>query len=207
MMDRITKLEKQKGLVNRISVFINDRFFAGLSAKAIRDLELVPGIEATAELRHRITRIAAWESALMSLSRREHSRAELAGKLKQKGFAGEIIAHVCDELEKRKYLDDRRFARLWIERRKAYHPRGRRMLALELEQKGVAPDLGREALDEHFPEDDERTALIELIDKRRRTSSHHEPEVFKRRLMGFLARRGFSYDEIRRALAEHFPDL
>jgi len=206
-MDRITKLEKQKGPVNRISVYISDQFCVGISSKAVRDLELVAGREVTPDLRYQITRIAAWESALMSLARREHSRAEVVRKLKQKGFDGEIIAHVCDELEKRKYIDDRRFARLWIERRKAYHPRGRRMLALELEQKGVAPDLAREALDEHFPEDDERKALIELIGKRRRMSSHHKPDVFKRRLMGFLARRGFSYDDIRRTLAEHFPDL
>ena len=206
-MGRITKLEKQKGAIRRISVYVADCFIAGLSAKSVRDLSLRVGLEVDGRLRLQIMRTAAYESAIMSLSRREHSRAELVGKLKQKQFDGEIIISVLEELEERGYLDDRRFAQMWIERRTANHPRGRRMLARELEQKGVSAEVARETLAEHFPETDERGVLIGLIEKRRRISSVSDPQVFKRRLLGFLARRGFSYDDIRQVLAEHFPEL
>lgn len=206
-MGRITKLEKQKGGARRVSVFIDDRFVAGLSGKAAHDLDLTLGMEVSGDLHARIIHEAARESALLSLARREHSRAELAGKLKQKKFPGKTINTVLDDLERRGQLDDRRFAQSWIERRNAYHPRGRRLLALELKQKGVSSEVATDALAEQLPENGERELLIDLIRKRLRTSSRSDPEQFKRRLLGFLARRGFSYGDIRRALAEHFPEL
>ncbi len=206
-MGRITKLEKQKGGARRISVFVNDRFVAGLSPNAVRDLDLSPGMEVSGKLYAQVIYESARESALMSLARREHSRAELAAKLKQKKFPGNTIKAALDELEKRGQLDDRRFARAWIEHRNAYYPRGRRMLALELKQKGVSSEVAAEALAEQLPESGERELLINLIRKRLRTSSRSDPERFKRRLLGFLARRGFSYGEIRSVLVEHFPEL
>jgi len=206
-MARISKLERQKGATRRISVFVDDRFFAGLSTKAVRDLDLSVGQELSEKLRQEIVRLAARESAMMSLARREHSRAELAVKLKQKGYSAIVITSVLDELEKLGYLDDSRFARIWIERRSAQHPRGRRMLAAELEQKGIPAELVRDALAEHFPEDSERGLLIDLVRKRLRSSTGFDPRAFKRRLLGFLARRGFSYDDVRQVLAEHFPEL
>jgi len=206
-MARITKLERQKGAAGRISVFVDGRFLIGLSVKAVRELELGVGLEVTDKLHSEIIRTAALESAIMSLSRREHSRAELAAKLRQKGYADRIVKSTLDELQERGYLDDRRFARLWIERRSVHHPRGRRLLALELEQKGVSAELAREALAEDFSEASEREVLINLVRKRLRTLSGSDPQVFQRRLLAFLARRGFSYDDIRQVLAEHFPEL
>ena len=85
--------------------------------------------------------------------------------------------------------------------------RGRRMLALELKQKGISSEVAAEALAEQLPESGERELLINLIRKRLRTSSRSDPERFQRRLLGFLARRGFSYGEIRSVLAEHFPEI
>ena len=206
-MSRITKLEPQQGAARRISVFVDDRFVAGLSARAVRDLGLQVGHEFSADLHREILRASARDSALLSLARREHSRAELTGKLHQKGFAGELIALVLDELERQRYLDDRRFARMWVEHRRASHPRGRRMMALELEHKGVSTEIAREALNVAFPEDEECGDLAELIRKRLRNARRTEPQVFKRRLLGFLARRGFSYADIRQVLAEQFPQL
>ncbi len=206
-MTRITRLERQKGGPRRVSVYLDDEFFIGLSGKAASDLRLKMGMEVDPELRRAMTFAAVRESALLSLARREHSRAELAGKLKQKKYAGGTIKAVLDDLVTRGYLDDRRFASFWIERRCNGHPRGRRMLSVELQQRGISPELAKEALDEHFPEQTEQALLIDLIKKRMRSAGRLAPEVFKRRLMSFLARRGFSYGDIRGTLDEHFPDL
>jgi len=206
-MERITKLQQQQGAVRRVSVFIDNRFAAGLSPKAIRELNLQVGMEVDADLQRKIIRTAARESALLFLTRREHARAELAGKLKQKGYPGEVIASVLDELERQRYLDDQRFAQLWVAHRRAAHPRGRRMVALELEQKGVAPEVAREAIDVVFPENEEREDMAALIRKRLRSLQRLDPQVARRRLFGFLARRGFSYEDVRQVLTEDFPEL
>jgi len=206
-MDRITRLERQKGGINRISVYVEDRFVAGLSAKAVRDLDLSPGMVADEELISRIIREAARESALLSLARREHSRLELAGKLKQKQFPDRTIQIVLNQLEAQGQLDDRRFARAWIRRRNAYHPRGRHMLALELAQKGISSEVIDEILSELLPHTDEEQLIIDLVRKRMTIAGHADPDRFKIRLLGFLSRRGFSYDDIRRVLAEHFPEI
>jgi regulatory protein len=206
-MGRITKLERQKGAVARISVFVDDLFLAGLSAKAIRDLDLTLGMEIFSEFRSRIIQEAARESALLSLARREHCRAELAAKLRQKRFPDATVKTVLDRLEALGQLDDRRFARAWVERRKAYHPRGRQMLVLELKQKGVSQDVINDVLDEMLGPTDEEKLLIELIRKRVQSSDRSDPDRFKNRLLGFLARRGFTYDDIRRILNMYYPEI
>ena len=54
------------------------------------------------------------ERALRLLARREHSRAELARKLEQAGFAGGDIALLLDDFEERNWLSDRRFAESYV---------------------------------------------------------------------------------------------
>ena len=80
------------------------------------------------------------------------------------------------------------------------------LLEQELRFKGVAPEVVRETLDE--TELDEDAAALELArDRLRRgADSHLEPEVQRRRLAGFLGRRGYDYDVVRRVMKRLFDD-
>ena len=79
------------------------------------------------------------ERALALLARREHSRAELARKLGQAGFATEDIVPLLDEFEARNWLSDQRFAESWVADHRARA--GSVKLAYDLRQRGVGDDV------------------------------------------------------------------
>ncbi len=206
-MPTITTLKPQKGRPGRIRVEIDFKYAFELSRKVIRDKCVYEGEELDTARRRELESVAAREAAIGLLARRERSRAELAGALKRKGFDGTVIRTVLDALEKERLQSDDRFATSWVSTRRRVAPRGRTALAYELKQRGVTDTTIKKALD-GFTGSDERTALRELIETRLRRLSQakddHPKE--KQRLLAFLARRGFAYDDIRQVLSEHFPD-
>jgi len=161
------------------------------------------------------------EKALTFLSYRPRSEREVQMRLRKKGYTPEQIEVVLTRLKKLGYVDDREFARFWVTNRMAFSPRGPRLLRSELRQKGVSPEvvdailaesaetqvqLREQAeelaagLDEEV--DDEPVAgtdlanAIALARKRVRLVSNLEPQVARRRLSNFLARRGYDYPTI-----------
>jgi regulatory protein len=110
-------------------------------------------------------------------------------------------------LEKEKLLSDERFAGAWVNTRRRLSPRGRAALSYELKQKGIRKKSIDQAIST-YSRSDELAALRDLIDTRlaRLTSSGDDPAKIKRRILGFLARRGFTYEDIEHVLRVHFPN-
>lgn len=137
---------------------------------------------------------------LKLLKHRPRSRHEAFVRLQQKGFSEEIVESVLEQAARAGVLDDAKFAQLWVEDRLARRPRSRRMLERELRAKGIAPEhiqraLARAGLDEE--------ALVrELIAERSPRLRSLDEQTRRRRLVGFLRRRGFSERIIRRALGD-----
>ena len=144
----------------------------------------------------------ARELALSYLDRRMRSRIELARYLRRRGFPGEVIDRVLDEIAASGHLDDRAFARAFARDRVRLAPRGYRLIAREIEDRGVARDLVDRALAEveaEFPEVDVARAL--LRGRRRRLAGRAMPQQ-RRTIEGWLVRRGFRRETIRRVLEE-----
>jgi regulatory protein len=141
-------------------------------------------------------------------------------RLRKKGYTPEQIEQTMSRLRQRGYVDDREFARFWIGNRQSFSPRGPHLLRSELRQKGVPAEVVEEALaeykddqaqraeeaaavtaeydlpeDEPVPGSDEATALG-LARKRMRLLAGLDPQVTRRRLYSFLARRGYGFDTI-----------
>jgi regulatory protein len=92
-------------------------------------------------------------------------------------------------------LDDAAFAMSWVANRQLLKPRSRRQLEQELMTKGVSRgDIAMALAD--LGEDGEIAGLVELAEKKRRLPQYQEES----KLMGYLARQGFSYERIKRAL-------
>jgi regulatory protein len=143
----------------------------------------------------------AYAAALKMLTRRDHGRAELAGKLAAKGFAEPDIAATLDRLTGLGYLDDRRFARLWAESAlrsgRGVGPR----IALELSRRGIAGEIVRETLTELAEGYDEADLLRQQLVRRYAgfdpaTATDRE----KARIFSYFRRRGFSGAAIAAAL-------
>ncbi|MCA9859328.1 MAG: RecX family transcriptional regulator [Thermomicrobiales bacterium] len=195
----VTSIEAQKNSTTRYSIFLDGEFAFGVS----RDLLLESGLSKGVFVdRDAIDRILAKDavdravaSAMRALEQRMQTRLELRTRLMRKGFESETIDTAMERLSNYGYLNDERFAELWIENRLAHRPRGRRMLEQELRQKGIDRQIIQETVANM--EIDDRSAAIELATKRLRSVQGLPAAEQKKKLTGILARKGFDFGTIR----------
>jgi len=167
------------------------------------------------------TEAQAKDVCLRLLTDRARSRAELATKLEQKGFAPEVSERALDRLAEVGLIDDADFAQQWARSRHLFSGKGKRAIALELRRKGVSDDDAAEALD-GIDAASERERAAELVRKKLRTQAPlptegdrreiaAERDRLVRRLVGMLARRGFAqgmaFEVVRDELDGHTHDL
>lgn len=138
----------------------------------------------------------AKNTAYRYLTIRSRSRAEIVKKLRDKEFSPSVIEAVMEDLLRLGYVDDRKFAAQWAASRARLRGYGRKRIEQELRQKGVGQETIREALGEAIPPEDERETARTVAEKKLRTMKSLEPEARKRRLAGFLERKGFPHEII-----------
>ena len=143
----------------------------------------------------------AFDCCLRVLTLRDHSEGELRRKLSGKGYAEQEIEESILRVKDLGYLDDLRFARSFassaLRNGKGFGPR----LKLELSRRGVAGSIVNQVLEELAGEYSERELLAQLVERRypgfdAATASDKE----KRRVVGYLQRKGFSLAAIFREL-------
>lgn len=137
-------------------------------------------------------------AAMNLLARREHARRELAAKLSARGFPGDLIDPVLDELTREELLSDERFAEAFVSAR-AGRGQGPVRIRIELEQKGVDAGIVERALaDAGIDWGD----LAERV--RRKRFGPGRPGNFKERARQarFLQYRGFAAEHLGAALAD-----
>ena len=113
------------------------------------------------------------------------------GELKE-GVSVELTTRVFDRLVEKGYINDQAFARGWIENRSLTKGASRRKLSAELSAKGIDRSITEQLLGET-----ERTDADELQKVILKKRSRYPDE---QKLIAYLARLGFSYDDIKSAL-------
>lgn len=127
---------------------------------------------------------------LRRLEAAPRTRAELATTLRQRDVPDDVAQLVLDRFEEVGLIDDRLFARMWVDSRRAGRLLSTRALAAELRRKGVADDLIREAVSDASAEDELATAR-EVARRKARAVLGLPRATQVRRLSGALARRGY----------------
>jgi len=139
------------------------------------------------------------ELALWYLGRRAHSRREIEEKLTRKGFGAEEATAVVNKLEGWRLLDDREFARQFT-RSGSLRGWGRRRIAFELTRRGVAKEIIEIVLAEALDEETEEKALSRRLQIYWKRIADLPREKQYNRAMGYLLRRGFPLDEVKKAV-------
>lgn len=134
------------------------------------------------------------------LTYRPRSKAEIEAKLLDKEFDDIIITQVLFELGRLGYVNDRQFARQWTESRIRLRGFGRRRIELELRAKGVDREIIGEVFAGVFDDGTELETAKQAAEKKYPVMKALDPETRRRRLAGFLERKGFSFDIIRLVL-------
>lgn len=190
-MGTITAITRQKRNKERVNIFIDGAY--AFSLAEITAAWLKPGQELTPEDIARLDTEDAVEKAKQSayryLSYRPRSTAEVRQNLLKKEYDEAVIEQVLNRLTELNLLNDREFARYWIEQRETFKPRSQRALRQELYQKGLSRDI----IDEEISSVDETAAARKAAQKKAQKWSHLPRETFFSKLGGFLQRRGFNY--------------
>lgn len=142
-------------------------------------------------------------AALRLLTRCDRSEAELCEKLARLGFSASAIDQTLARCRGFNYLDDRRYAleraRTMLRNRRGV---GRKIL-LELRRRGIAEEIAEQALATASEEFDADQLLRELLERRFPDFDFAgASERERRRVIGFLQRRGFLLEQIFRAFKD-----
>ncbi|MHC9293506.1 recombination regulator RecX [Mycobacterium sp. LTG2003] len=130
---------------------------------------------------------------LRLLTARARTRSELEAQLAKRGYPGDVSARVLDRLAEVGLIDDEDFAEQWVRSRHANAGKGKRALAVELRKKGVDDEVINSALADLDPAAERQRAEELVRDKLRRERLADDDDVkVTRRLVGMLARRGYS---------------
>ncbi len=206
---KIVAIRPDQRRARRLSVsFANGRTLSVHKAAA-KELSLVEGAAADPAGLARAAAAkegqAAWEAGLQVLGRAARSRRDLRERLAKRGFLSDAIRVAMSRLVAGGYVDDERFARDWVDRRVRQRSCGRRALEFELRRKGVSREVAAAAVAERLDEDTELELAAQLARRRLERAGASDVRA-RRRVYGVLARRGFTTETIRAALARALPD-
>jgi regulatory protein len=130
---------------------------------------------------------------LRLLTARARTRAELAGQLTKRGYPDDVSGRVLDRLTEVGLVDDADFAEQWVRSRRVNAGKGKRALAAELRTKGLDNEVITAALADIDAEAERQRAEQLVCDKLRREKLTSDDDAkVARRLVGMLARRGYS---------------
>ena len=189
----------------RFDVIVDGEPFATLSIDAIERLHLAVGRDVGAML-ERITLAASelrvYDRALDILAFRARSSAELKRALVRKGDEPSLVERAIVRLQEQGILDDAAFAQSFTRAKVLGANQSRRRVQQELVRKGVSRTVSAAAIDVVFEEEgvDASAIVLAAARKKMRLLRALEPAVQRRRLYGFLARRGYDGEDIRHAM-------
>ncbi|NDU78170.1 RecX family transcriptional regulator [Actinomadura sp. DSM 109109] len=152
----------------------------------------------------------AREICLRLLSASPRTRAQLADALHRKHVPDDVAERVLARFTDVGLIDDEAFAQAWVQSRHAGRGLARRALAAELRRRGVPDEAVNDAVETLDPAQEEQTARA-LVARRLPATRGADPAKRMRRLVGILARKGYSpalsYRVVKEALAEEGTTL
>jgi regulatory protein len=208
---KITSISVQARDKNRVNVSVDGKYRFSLDITQVADLGIRVGKEYeeaelvaleeesqfgklyTRALEYCLSRPHSRQEVQQYLYRKTRPKRIKTGELKD-GVSVALTERVFSRLDERGYLNDESFARYWAENRQLRKGISQRKLQAELRAKGVSPAIIEEAIGNN--ERDDSDELKKVIEKKARR--YDDPQ----KLIAYLARQGFSYDDIKSALAE-----
>lgn len=192
-MRKITAIEAQKKNPNRVNLYLDDQFAFGLARIVAAWLQVGQSLseEKIAALQEEDAREVALQKSLHFLSYRARSVEEVRKNLEKHEIPAAIIQATLEKLQHAGLLNDHDFARSWVENRNTFRPRGRRVLRMEMRHKGLPESVIETTLDATT---DEESLALNAARKHQRKLNGLGWMDFRKKMTGFLGRRGFSYE-------------
>ena len=226
MKQKITSIQAVPELPSHQHLFLNDTPFVVIHTSLVERFGLRIGLEIEAEIiekliaadevmraKNHALRLLREEKDPLTVDASEDSRPigkpkiytknEMEQRLAREGFSTKAIETTIEELIHSGHIRDRKYAENWIVRRQKSNPRGKTLLKKELVNKGIDRETAEQVVANVETEDETKVAL-QIAQKRMKQYTGLPIHVAKRRLHGFLARRGFGSEIVRHVLEQIF---
>lgn len=187
----------------RYHIYIDETFAFVLYKGELSKYQVRKGHEITEETIARIKSEVLIKRAklramhlLNAMPRTEH---QLREKLAQNGYPEDVVEDAISYVKSFGYINDEAYVRNFVISKKAN--KSKREIKMLLGQKGVKGEQVDFILEEMYQEESEADTILRLMEKKRWVPSEMD-EKQKQKMYGYLMRKGFSYEEIRKALAK-----
>jgi regulatory protein len=195
---KITSIKQQVKRRDRYSIFVEGKYSFSLSENALLESRLVSGQELTKEQVGEYKKLSQddklYNRTLRYVAMRPRTKWEIGQYLERKKASPALIEQVLNKLSTIGLIDDEKLAQAFINDRRLLRPSSRRKMTMELRKKRVADDIIQRVVGSDITE--EQTALQAVIERKRRQTKYQDDL----KLMQYLARQGFNYDDIKSAL-------
>ena len=203
-MPTITRIEPQKRRPNRRSVYVDGQFAFGCNVNVVARFRLREGMSLDDEQRRQIeageVRQEAFDHAMRLIGGRMQTERELRTKLGRRAHGPAVVDAVIADLKRLGYVDDARLAQTRAADQARVKRHGKQRAVQELVKSGVARPTAERAVAEAYQGVDPRAAAAEVAAKKAASLKRLDPLTAKRRLVGFLQRRGFDYEAVQHAV-------
>ena len=211
---RVTDIKEAVRDKNRVNIFVDDKFYCSLDISQVVDFAIKIGRKLSDEELNELKRASDfgkfYARALEYTLMRPHSVKEIRDYLKRKtlskkvrvknrktgeyqtkvreGYDPSLVPLVLERLDERGYLDDHRFAEIWVENRNVKKGVSLKKLRNELMKKGISQQIIEEVLADNSR--DEREELRKVI--ARKANRYEDQQKF----IQYLVRQGFNYSDV-----------
>lgn len=212
----ITDIKQAVKNQNRANIFVNGKYRFSLDIFQLTQLNIKVGSKFTKteieNLEQQSEFGKLYALALNYCLMRPHSKKEISNylwkktlnrKLKnrktgefyeKKGVSKISVEQVLNRLIEKKYIDDEKFAKFWVENRNQRKGSSIKKLKSELFSKGVSSDIIEQVLSESNRNDEDE--IQKIIAKKAKKYTDEQ------KLIAYLARQGFSFDEIKKVISK-----
>ena len=201
---KITKITQQVKRADRYSIFVDEKYSFSLSEAALLESKLHSGQELTREQVGEYKKLSAddklYNQTLRYVAMRPRTAWEIESYLERKGGSPSLTEQILNKLTDIGLIDDEKYAKAFVADRRLLRPTSRRKLIAELKKKRISNEYIEQAVGSE--KEDEQASLAEVIAKKRRQPKYQDDL----KLMQYLARQGFNYDDIKSALNASEPE-
>ena len=193
---RITAIEQDPRRPGAVRLELDGTRFGVVPAELIVAEGLSPGQTIAPDVHERLSTAAdveaAFRTGLRMLELRSYARADLGRRLQRKGHPRAAVDVALQRLLTMGLLNDEAYARNYVQTRAA-RGRGPSRLVRDLLAMGVQRSVIDRAVAAEWPEGSDRTSMPQaLVSKRAAQLGTMPKQTKRRRLLAYLARRGFS---------------
>lgn len=186
----------------KYKVFLDEQFAFELYKGELSRYHIAEGGEISETLYEKIRQEVILKRAKLRamhlLNVADRTEADLRAKLKLNRYPEDIVEQAVAYVKSFGYINDERYVQMFILNRK--ERKSRKEIYAALVQKGIPGELLDAAFEACYGREDAKEAVKVLLRKKRYHAGMEEDSL--RKLYGYLARKGFSYEDIRCAMED-----